>query len=333
MTTIYTFIPALAHQFPDHPESPARLDLLDFVAFPGLQQLPASAAKLDEIGRVHTPGMIRQLEEACALGPGIIDYAPTFVTVKSFDAALSAAGAALAATRAVLSGQAQNAFAIVRPPGHHAEPARAMGFCLFNNIAIAAQDALARGLERVLVVDYDVHHGNGTEKACWDDARAGYFSTHQENIYPGSGGLQDAPHARGRIADFPLPSRTGDDDFVQIFEQALTPLVKTFRPQLLLVSAGFDAHWSDPLASLGLSTNGFYRLSQRLVGLAAEHCSGKIVFVLEGGYEPQNVKNGVGAVFAALTGAEPPAAQDQSPYPEPDIQPRIEAFKKWHGLE
>ena len=334
MITVYTFVPSLDHHFPDHPESPVRLELLDFSAIPGIEQIPASLATLDEIGLVHTPGMIQQLERVCAAqAPGIIDYAPTFVTAKSFDNALQAAGATLAVTRAVLGGEAHNAFAIVRPPGHHAEPDRAMGFCLFNNIAIAARDALARGTERVMVVDYDAHHGNGTEKAFWNEPRAAYFSTHQKDIYPGSGNIWDAPHAKGRIADFPLPSHTGDKDFAQIFEQALTPLVKTFRPQLLLVSAGFDSHWNDPITALGLSTSGFYSISKQLVALAAEFCSGKIVFVLEGGYEPHNVRNGIGAVFAALRGAEPPGVDDKSPYPEPDIQSRIESFKKWHEFK
>jgi len=232
----------------------------------------------------------------------------------------------------VFKGEAKKAFAIVRPPGHHAEPERPMGFCLFNNVAIAAQEALACGVERVLVVDYDAHHGNGTEKAFWDDPRAGYFSTHQEGIYPGSGFLQGAPHAKGRIADFPLPAYSGDQDYAQIFELALAPLVKSFAPGLILVSAGFDAHWSDPLTSLGFSTAGYYAISKKLVELADEVCGGKIVFVLEGGYDPQNVSNGIQAVFAALTGSAPPQVNDPSPHPEPEIRDRVETFRKWHGL-
>jgi acetoin utilization deacetylase AcuC-like enzyme len=331
MSSIYTFAPAPEHQFPDHPEHPGRLDRLDMASIPRIAAIPFSTAKVDEVGRVHTAEMIEQLESACAEGAGIIDFAPTFVTVKSFESALLAAGATLAATRAVAKGDAKNAFAIVRPPGHHAEPERAMGFCLFNNIAIAAQDALASGIERVLVVDYDAHHGNGTEKAFWNEPCAGYFSTHQENIYPGSGFLKSAPHARGRIADFPLPAYSGDQDFAQIVDLALAPLVKNFNPGLILVSAGFDAHWSDPLTSLGLSTAGYYAISKKLVDLANETCNGKIVFVLEGGYDPQNVANGVQAVFAALTGNAPPQVNDLSLYPEPDLSERVDAFLKWHG--
>jgi acetoin utilization deacetylase AcuC-like enzyme len=332
MNTLYTFVPSPEHVFPDHPERPGRLDLLDLASIPGIESIPFSAARADEVGRVHTTEMIEQLRAACAEGPGIIDYAPTFVTVKSFEAALAAAGATLAVTRAILKGEAQNAFAIARPPGHHAEPDRSMGFCLFNNIAIAAQEALASDLERVLVVDYDAHHGNGTEKAFWDDPRCGYFSTHQENIYPGSGFLKGAPHAKGRIADFPLPAHSGDRDFAQIFELALTPLVKNFNPGLILVSAGFDAHWSDPLTSLGLSTTGYYTISKKLVELADESCGGKIVFVLEGGYDPQNVSNGVQAIFSALTDSALPQVNDPSSHREPDISERVDAFRKWHNL-
>ena len=207
-----------------------------------------------------------------------------------------------------------------------------MGFCLLNNIAIASLDALANGVERVMVVDYDAHHGNGTEKAFWANPNAGYFSSHQEDIYPGSGRLEDAPQARGRLANFPLPAYSGDECFSLIFEQALAPLLKSFRPGLVLVSAGFDAHWTDPLTSLGLSTSGFFAISKKLVNLADEICGGKIVFVLEGGYDPQNVQNGVQAVFDAMAGAEPHPVDDLSVFPEPDISRRVESFRKWHML-
>ena len=332
MSCLYTFAPAPEHQFPDHPEHPSRLDLLDLDSIPGIEALAFSPASLAEVGRVHTSAMLEQLQAACRFGPGIIDSAPTYVTGASFDAALLAAGASLALTRAVTGEASRSGFALVRPPGHHAEPDRSMGFCIFNNIAIAAQDALAGGLERVMVVDYDAHHGNGTQKAFWQDPRAGYFSTHQEHIYPGSGWLEDAPHAHGRIANFPLPAYSGDACFEVIFEQALTPLLRQFKPALILVSAGFDAHWTDPLTSLGLSTAGFYAISKKLVELAGEICGGKIVFVLEGGYDPRTLANGVRTVFSALNGQEPPAVRDPSRYPEPDITRRVAAFKKWHGL-
>lgn len=332
MRTLYSFVPAPEHQFPDHPERPGRLDRLDLASIPGIEPVPFEAANAQDITRVHTSGMLQKLQAACLQGPGIIDQAPTYVTVHSYQAALQAVGATLAITRAVLQGGARNGFAIVRPPGHHAEPDHPMGFCLLNNAVIAAQDALQSGVERVLVVDYDAHHGNGTQKAVLNEPRAGYFSTHQENIYPGSGGLNDAPHARGRIANLPLPAYSGDHCFSLLFEQCLAPLVKAFKPGLLIVSAGFDAHWKDPLTSMGLSTSGYYAISKMLVDLAQEVCNGKIVFVLEGGYDPGSVAHGVSAVFAALTGSEPLQVNDLSQYPEPDINSQVKSFQAWHKL-
>jgi len=332
MSTLYTYFPAPHHHFPDHPERPARLDLINLASIPGIESTSFTAASLQDVSRVHTLGMLKELEIDCTQGPGLIDPAPSYVTPHSYQAALQAAGASLAVTRAVLQNNQSNAFAIVRPPGHHAEPQTSMGFCLLNNAAIAALDALEHGVERVFVIDYDAHHGNGTQKAFWDNPHAGYFSTHQENIYPGSGGLKDAPHARGRIANFPLPAYSGDKCFSQIFEQNLAPLLRAFQPGLLIISAGFDAHHTDPLTSLGLSTGGFYSISQKLVDLAWELCNGKIVFILEGGYDPTNVANGVRAVFAALAGTQAPQVPDRSKRPEPDISARMKAFQEWHAL-
>ena len=276
--------------------------------------------------------MIEGVEAACRAGGGMIDYAPTFVTPTSFDDALLASGGTLGGARAVWAGEATNAFALVRPPGHHAEPDRAMGFCLFNNIAIAARDLLARGAGRALVVDFDAHHGNGTQAAFWNEERLAYLSTHQWGIYPGTGRMDDAPHARGRLVNVPLPAYAGDACFAQIAEKIIKPTVESFCPQMMLVSAGFDSHWGDPLTSLGLSSAGFYAVSKRLVELAEEFCGGKIVFVLEGGYRPRNVSNGAAAVFAALTGEAFADPGDKSPHGEPDIAKMIEAIRAWHGF-
>ena len=332
MQTLYSLAPASEHHFANHPEHPGRLGLLELDQIPGLTAFPFPAAGLGEVGRVHTTSMLAQLEADCQKGEGIIDAAPTYVTRTSFQAALLAAGASLAVTRAVTKGTASNAFALVRPPGHHAEPERSMGFCLLNNVAIAALDALENGVERIFVVDYDAHHGNGTEKAFWNNPRAGYFSTHQEGIYPGSGWLEAAPHARGRIANFPLPAYSGDACFTHLFDQAVRPLLQAFQPGLIIVSAGFDAHWTDPLTALGLSTAGYYAISKQLVDLAQEICFGKIVFVLEGGYDPRSVAHGVQAVFSALTGTQPAQINDLTQYPEPDISRRLDAFRKWHAI-
>jgi acetoin utilization deacetylase AcuC-like enzyme len=335
MTTAYTFVPSPQHEYPDHPERPGRLDKLA----PNLGsfhagQLDATPAKHEEIARVHTPRLITGLEQVCReQAPGIIDYAPTFVTKTSFDDAMLAAGATLSCARSVIAQEVENAFAIVRPPGHHAEPNQAMGFCIFNNIAVAAKDALERGMERVMVVDYDAHHGNGTQAAFLDDERTAYLSTHQAGIYPGTGHMGDAPHAKGRIVNVPLPAYAGDQAFARITEDIIQPMVENFKPDMLFVSAGFDSHWSDPLTTLGLSSAGFFNISKHLVELAKEHCNGKIVFVLEGGYDPTNVANGVEAVFEALANPNTEFdAGDVNPHREPDVEALIEEVRKWHGF-
>lgn len=333
MTTAYTWAPAPAHAYEDHPERPGRLDelaprLQDFA----IERVEAAPAACAEVERVHAPRMIETVRSACDMGGGIIDYAPTFVTPTSFEDALLAAGATLGGARAVWAGEAANAFALVRPPGHHAEPNRAMGFCLFNNIAIAARDLFERGAGRVLVVDYDAHHGNGTQAAFWKDERLAYLSTHQWGIYPGTGRMDDAPHARGRIVNVPLPAHAGDACFEQIGGRIITPFVRAFHPDILLVSAGFDAHWDDPLTALGLSSAGFYALSKRLVELSGEVCGGKIVFALEGGYSPHNVANGASAVFAALTEKSFLDPHDTSPHAEPDIERMLESIRARHGF-
>ncbi len=333
MSAAYTWVTSPNHEYDDHPERPGRLDelaarLKDFAA----EKLDAAPAARDEIARVHSPRMIEAVETVCARGGGIIDYAPTYTTPSSFDDALLAAGGTLACSRAVWAGEAANAFALVRPPGHHAEPGRAMGFCLFNNVAVAARDLLERGAQRVLVADYDAHHGNGTEAAFLQDERLAYLSTHQWGIYPGTGRMDDAPRARGRIVNAPLPARAGDACFERIAERIIAPHVRSFRPDMILVSAGFDAHWDDPLTALGLSSAGFHALSKRLVELAGEVCGGKIAFVLEGGYHPRRVADGASAVFAALTGANFRDPRDPSPYEEPDIGKMIESIRAWHGF-
>jgi len=333
VATAYTFIPSLGHEYSDHPERPARLEVLA-ARLPAMaaQRLEVAAASREQVAMVHDPHLVAHLEYLCReQAPAIIDPAPTFITPTSFEDALLAAGGTLGCVHAVWAGEAANAFAIVRPPGHHAEPKRAMGFCLFNNIAIAARALLAGGAERVLVVDYDAHHGNGTQAAFWDDPRLGYLSTHQWGIYPGSGRMDEAPHAKGRIVNVPLPAYAGDACFAQISERVLAPFVRSFRPDMILVSAGFDAHWDDPLTALGLSSAGFYGLSKRLVDLAAEVCSGKIVFVLEGGYQPRHVADGATAVLAALTGEAFADPGDRSPHAEPPIEKMLEALCAWHG--
>lgn len=336
MTTAIALVESSGHAYPGHEEAPSRFQHLggwDSKPFAAdLQFLTPIPAPYEAVKAVHSERMLKDFKTACLHGPGITDYAPTYVTPASYELAFLAAGATLDCTQEVLAGRAQNAFAIVRPPGHHAEPEAAMGFCLLNNIAIAARQALSQGLEKILIVDFDAHHGNGTQAAFLEEPRAAFFSTQQENIYPfRTGFIEDIPSARGRIVNLPLPARTGDAAFARIADEILTPLVERFKPEMIFVSAGFDSHWDDPLADLGLSSAGYYAYARRLVELAGQHCGGKIVFVLEGGYNPMNVASGVEAVLAALTGTKF-SPQDPSPYPEPDITRRLEEVRVWNGL-
>jgi acetoin utilization deacetylase AcuC-like enzyme len=334
MKTVYTLVESPEHSFPDHPERPGRLDVLKprLISFDA-EPLEAAPATREEIARVHVPWLVKTLEKVCREeAPGIIDYAPTYVTKSSFNDALLAAGGVIACSRAVLKGEARNAFAIVRPPGHHAEPDRAMGFCIFNNIAIAARDALANGLERVVVIDYDAHHGNGTQAAFMNEERVAFLSVHQWGIYPGTGWITDAPDARKRIVNVPLPAYAGDHAYEQVANRVFEPLVESFKPQMIFVSVGFDAHWSDPLTMLGLSTAGYFTLAEKVIALAEEYCGGKIVFVLEGGYDPVNVANGAAAVFVAATGSGESEADDPNPHEESDCESRIAEVCEWHGF-
>lgn len=332
MKTVYTWVDSPGHVYPDHPERPARLDLLK----PRLgtfdaQLIETIPATPEQVSYIHDPRLVAGIERICREeAPGIIDYAPTYVTRSSFEDALLAAGGVISCTRAVLEGEAHNAFALVRPPGHHAEPDRAMGFCIFNNVAIGARYAIERGLERVLVIDYDAHHGNGTQAAFLNDERIAFLSAHQWGIYPGTGWIEDAPHARKQIVNVPLPAYAGDQAYEQVAERIFRPFVQSFQPQMIFISVGFDAHWNDPITTLGLSTAGYSMLARKVFALAEEVCDSKIVFVLEGGYDPANVANGAEAVFRAAAGNGPFDANDPNPRQEPDCSSRIDEILRWH---
>ena len=208
---------------------------------------------------------------------------------------------------AILNGKSQRALVLSRPPGHHARPATAMGFCLFGNVALAALYAVAeRGLERVLVVDYDVHHGNGTQEMLYDDPHSLFFSAHQAPFYPGSGHLREigVGAGRGLTINAPLPPEHGDESYRRLFETVLLPAARRFQPQLVLVSAGFDAHWQDPLARMNLSLQGYDVLARALINLAEKCCDGRIIFMLEGGYDTRVLASGVRNLAHALLGDE-----------------------------
>jgi len=242
------------------------------------------------------------------------------------------------AVAAVITGQADNGMAIVRPPGHHAMPDRGMGFCLLSNMAIAARYAQrAHGVERILIVDYDVHHGNGTEAALYDDERTLFISTHQWPLFPGTGALSDvgADKGRGFNVNVPMPAGQGDANYAAVFEQIVWPLAQRYAPQIILVSVGYDAHWRDPLASMRLSLKGYTHLAQELVLMAEQLCEGKIVFLMEGGYDLDALG------YGWLQHRPRPARRRRAGRPdwppndgaaEPDIAPLIGRVQRIHGL-
>lgn len=336
MSCAITLVRSQGHSYPEHPEGPERFDLLEnwkSKPYRGvLHFLDVRPATRNQIELVHTQKMVDSLEQACKSAPMIVDYAPTYVSPGSFQDACLAAGAGINCVKAVLQGGSHNGFAIIRPPGHHAEPEAPMGFCLFNNIAIASQVLLTSGLENILIVDFDAHHGNGTQACFWQEQKVAYFSSHQEHIYPGSGRIDEAAHARGRLINLPLPIHAGDMSFQQMVEGIITPLVEKRKPEFILVSVGFDAHWKDPLTQLGVSTRGFYSIAKKLVDLAERTCQGRIVFFLEGGYLPEVLADGVDACLRAMTGFEGKETKDVSLFEEEDISGRINFLKQIHDL-
>jgi acetoin utilization deacetylase AcuC-like enzyme len=288
-TLLYTHEACLRHDpGPHHPESPQRLrailDVLAMEPFAALGRREAPRAALDDIARVHPRSFVERLLAAVPeSGYAAVD-ADTILSPGSGEAALRAAGAVVAAVDAVVADEATNAFCAVRPPGHHAEPHHAMGFCLFNNVAIAAYHARAvHGLDRVAVIDFDVHHGNGTQAAFEEDAALFYASTHQMPLYPDTGASSE--RGVGNIVNVPLPPMAGTREFRQAFSGHILPALDSFRPDLVLVSAGFDAHRSDPLAQLMLVESDYAWVTDELLGVAARHAGGRLVSTLEGGYD------------------------------------------------
>jgi acetoin utilization deacetylase AcuC-like enzyme len=308
MTTALLTHPACLGHDPGrhHPESPARLravlDALAGETFAALDRREAPACALDDLALIHPPPFIEAVMATIPeAGHGAID-ADTILSPGSGEAALRAAGAVVAAVDGVMAGDFDNAFCAVRPPGHHAEPNRAMGFCLFNNVAIgAARARYIHGCDRVAVVDFDVHHGNGTEAAFARDGHFFYASTHQSPLYPGTGDAAET--GVGNVVNVPLAPRSGGPAFRAGFESRILPALAAFRPEFVLISAGFDAHRRDPLAELMLDEADFAWVTEQLLVLARHHAGGRVVSTLEGGYDLPALAASAAAHVAGLLAA------------------------------
>jgi acetoin utilization deacetylase AcuC-like enzyme len=341
-TVGYVYDPLyLEHGVQGHPESPSRLQaIMSHLEESGL---PAQMVEVEprdataaELRRVHSAEAIERVRGLAAGGGGWLDP-DTYVVGRSYEAAVRSAGGVVAAVEAVMEGAIGSAFCLVRPPGHHATPGRSMGFCLFNNVSVAAAHALEEhGLERVAIVDFDVHHGNGTQDAFYADPRVLYFSTHQFPHYPGTGEGDEVGEGAGHgtTVNLPLPGGCGDGEYLRAYDEVCAPVVRRFRPELLLVSAGFDAHFADPLAGMLVSTRGYYEIAALLRGLAEELCGGRIVYALEGGYDHTALAWSVRACIDTLLGnpfAEDPLGGGPEA-PAADIEVALAAAKRAQGL-
>ncbi|MBX7213952.1 MAG: histone deacetylase [Thermoflexales bacterium] len=339
----YAYSPEfLKHDYWDHPECKGRLQrvmqlLTDTQLTQSASAIPFEAASKAALATVHDADYIDELDRFCIHGGGMVG-ADTYAVEESFDVAALAVGATQAATRAVMRGDLERAFALVRPPGHHAFADHGEGFCLFNNTAFAARVAIDEfGLERVMILDWDVHHGNGTQAIFYQDPRVLYLSTHQSPLYPGSGEAEEIGHGAGvgTTINVPLPPGVGDAGFGYVWEKIVVPATRRYRPQLIIVSAGYDAHWREQLFQVRMraSLTGFSAMGRSLSDLADEFCGGKLLAVLEGGYDFDVLANGVRNTMHNLLGL----ASVVDPYGiymggETPIEKHVALIRRIHGL-
>jgi acetoin utilization deacetylase AcuC-like enzyme len=300
----------LAHDTgPHHPEQPARLGAirkaLSSCSWLGqLQHCAAMPADLAIIESSHSLTYIRRAAQACAAGNTYLDTPDVAISAQSYDIAVLAAGAPLVLADALVAGKIDNGFAVLRPPGHHAEREAAMGFCLFNNVAILARYLQKHyGLDKIAIVDWDVHHGNGTQHSFEEDPSVLYVSTHQYPYYPGTGAAYETGRGRGRGATLncPMPAGATDSAYERAFVEEIIPTLNAFKPECVIISAGFDAHRDDPLADLQLSTQCFQWMTERLMEIAALHAGGRLLSVLEGGYNLERLGDCVTTHIERLT--------------------------------
>ncbi len=311
----------VGHTLSGHPEHPRRLtriqELLQSTRLAEtLTRVPTRPASREQLTRVHTRAHLDHVLEMSYRG-GYLDP-DTYIRDGSWDAALHAAGGVIALVEKVARGELDNGFALVRPPGHHAEANRAMGFCLFNNVAVPTPAPQAEfGLQRILIVDWDVHHGNGTQHIFYDDPTVMFFSVHQYPYYPGTGAKEErgAGPGEGTTVNVPFPGGVGDEDYILVFQRLLVPLARRFRPDIILVSAGFDPHWRDPLAAMEVTLTGFARMAEILLDLARELCHGRIVFTLEGGYDLEALAYGAINTLLVLSGQKEKVRDPLGPSP------------------
>jgi acetoin utilization deacetylase AcuC-like enzyme len=314
MTTLLTHALAPDHTVSGHPESAERgAAILALLAerrvMADCKLVAPVPASLEQIRRIHSAAMIERVRQSSARGGVQLLDGDTYTTAATFESALLAVGSCCTAVDQLLTGQADNGLLLVRPPGHHAERYKPGGFCLFNNAAAAARQAqTVHGLRRVLIVDFDVHHGNGGQDIFYEDETVLFISSHvyAPYFYPGTGSATEigAQRGRGYTLNAPLPRGVGDEGYGRLFEQIILPKARAFKPELILVSAGFDAHWADPLGVAALSLTGYARLTRLLIELAHEVCDGRILFILEGGYFLQSLAHAVLNTAYALTGQD-----------------------------